>query len=37
MIRLRGSHRAEMVGLLLVGFAFVALKLNADSLWLDEL
>jgi len=37
MIRLRGSHRAAMVGLLLVGFALGALKLNADSLWLDEL
>ncbi len=37
MIRLRRSHRAAMVGLLLIGFALGALKLNADSLWLDEL
>ena len=37
MIRPRGSHLAAMVCLLLIGFALGALKLNADSLWLDEL
>lgn len=36
MIRRRRSHLAAIVGLLLIGFALGALKLNADNLWLDE-